>query len=115
MQSATLEGYVFKPGDIVYTGGRCPSFYKVTKRTKCYVTIQQIESSMTQDDGYGQNGRERPLNITYRYPSGKIAPEIRVKILSDTEYHPGEYGKIDGKWYACLYPYNGEPIRFWSD
>ncbi len=110
MLTATLEGYVFSPGDIVYTSGRTPCFYRVTKRTKCFVTIQRIQSDMVIDsDGYGQNGYDRPINIDHDYHK-----PVRVKILSDAN-HPGEYGKIDGKWYNYLYPYNGNPVEFYCD
>jgi len=77
--------YTFKVGDIVYTQNGGPTFYRVTKRTECFVTLQRLEPETVEytDGGYGQSGRRVPLNIDDNAPC--LTPTPRTKIKRDDD------------------------------
>ena len=106
----TTSSYTFKPDDIVYTHNASPTFYRVTKRTRCIVTLQPIQSEViAHDDGdYGQSGWEVPVNIAETGPAFGQPVRTKIKINSDGN----EEARIDGKWYQRVRPYNGKPVMF---
>ena len=102
--------YVFKTGDIVYAMNYSPSFYRVVGRTKCFVTLQRIESEDVAytDGGYGQRGLSVPLNIDM---TGPVWGEpVRTKIKLDQDGN--EEAFIGGHWYEHIRPYDGQPKQY---
>jgi len=102
--------YTFKTGDIVYTMNGGPSFYRVVSRTKCFVTLQRLQSEDVEytDGGYGQAGRSVPLNIDETGPA--FGKPIRTKIQHDEE--GSEEALIGGNWYQHVRPYDGQPKSY---
>ncbi len=108
--------YTFKVGDIVYTSNSGATYYRVTKRTKCMVTLERIQSETVEHtDGYGQSGYDVPVNVLMSESPQwakhvEICPEqfkARTKIKLDEEGN--EEAFIDGKWFQHVRPYNGQP------
>ena len=97
--------YSFKVGDIVYTANAGATYFRVTKRTKCLVTLQRIQSEAVDysDGGYGQRGFTVPLNIDCTYPESVVSSRIK------TDEEGNEEAFIDGNWYQHIRPYDGQP------
>ena len=116
---ATLDKtarYTFKVGDIVYTNNSGACFYRVTKRTKCLVTLQRIQSETVEySDGYGQSGYDVPVNVLMSEDPKwaehvEHCPEYytaRTRIKLDQEGN--EEAFINGNWYQHVLPYDGQP------
>lgn len=100
--------YAFKVGDIVYTQNSGATFYRVTKRTKCLITLQRIQCETVQytDGGYGQRGCTVPLNINSTYPDSVV----RTRIKLDEEGN--EEAFINGNWFEHVLPYDGQPKQY---
>ena len=106
--------YSFKVGDIVYTDNSGACFYRVTKRTKCLVTLQRIQSETVEysDGGYGQSGYDVPVNIAASEDTQFVVTNdryytVRTRIKTDEEGN--EEAFIDGNWYQHVLPYDGQP------
>ena len=106
--------YAFKVGDIVLTRNARATFYRVTKRTKCLVTLERIQSETVEytDGGYGQSGCTVPVNIAASENTQFVVTDdryytVRTRIKTDEEGN--EEAFIDGKWYLHVTPYNGQP------
>ena len=106
--------YAFKTGDIVYTQNAGATFYRVTKRTKCLVTLERIQSETVEytDGGYGQSGRTVPKNIAASDDKQFVITDdryytVRTRIKTDEE--DNEEAFIDGKWFLQVTPYDGQP------
>lgn len=102
--------YVFKVGDVVYSCNSRPTFYRVTQRSRCMVTLRQLKSEETSGDG--QSGSAIPLNVDAQ-PGDYLlcrGPVRRLKIKTGRR----------GDEYACLFkgfggvvsPYLGSPIEY---
>lgn len=108
--------YRFKLGDIVNTQNGSATFYRVIKRTECYVTLGRIQSETVEHtDDYGQSGYDVPLNVLMsedpkwaehvEHSPECLTARTRIKLDEDGN----EEAFIDGNWFQHVTPYDGKP------
>ena len=96
--NASIRPKTFEVGQICFCDAGCtikfPKFYKVTRLSKSSIWLQRIESHLIEHDGYGQRGREIPVD----QPNGSVFRKVRKSFEDGREYVSDRNGYIIEPW-----------------